>query len=46
MLIKTYGETADQNRPERKYSPGVCTGVKGRKVMGNPNARYVSKSCL
>lgn len=44
MLIKTYGETADLGGPERKYSPGVCTGVKGRKVEGNPDARYVSTS--
>jgi IS1 family transposase len=44
MLIKTYGETADVKGPERKYSPGVCTGVRGRKVTGNPNARYVSTS--
>ncbi len=44
MLIKSYGETADLGGPERKYSPGVCTGVKGRKVEGRPDARYVSTS--
>jgi IS1 family transposase/lambda repressor-like predicted transcriptional regulator len=44
MLIKTYGETPDIGGPERKYSPGVCTGVKGRKVTGRPDARYVSTS--
>jgi hypothetical protein len=30
--------------PERKYSPGVCTGIKKRRVEGNPDARYVSTS--
>ncbi|HWY15594.1 MAG TPA: IS1 family transposase [Rhizomicrobium sp.] len=44
MLIKTYGETADLGGPERKYSPGVCTGIKGRKVEGRPDARYISTS--
>ena len=44
MLIKSYGETADLGGPERKYSPGVCTGVKGRKVEDRPDARYVSTS--
>jgi IS1 family transposase len=44
MLIKTYGETPDLGGPERKYSPGVCTGVKGKKVTGRPDARYVSTS--
>ncbi len=44
MLIKTYGETPDVGGPERKYSPGVCTGVKGRKIEGRPDARYVSTS--
>jgi IS1 family transposase len=44
MLIKTYGETPDLGGPERKYSPGICTGVKGKKVTGRPDARYVSTS--
>ena len=43
QLIKHYGETPDAG-PERKYSPGVCTGVTGCKIVGNPNARYVSTS--
>jgi hypothetical protein len=44
MLIKHYGETPENAGPERKYSPGVCTGVTGKKVTGNPNANYVSTS--
>lgn len=43
MLIKHYGETPDAG-PERKYSPGVCTGITGKKITGNPNANYVSTS--
>jgi IS1 family transposase len=43
MLIKHYGETPDSG-PERKYSPGVCTGITGKKIMGHPNANYVSTS--
>jgi IS1 family transposase len=44
MLIKTYGETPDVGGPERKYSPGVCTGIVGKKIQGRPDARYVSTS--
>lgn len=43
MLIKHYGETPDTG-PEKKYSPGVCTGVTGKKIAGRPNANYVSTS--
>lgn len=43
QLIKHYGETPDSG-PEKKYSPGVCTGVTGRKIVGNPNANYVCTS--
>lgn len=43
MLIKHYGETPDAG-PERKYSPGVCTGITGKKIAGRPDARYVSTS--
>ena len=43
QLIKSYGETPDAG-PERKYSPGVCTGIKKRAVIGRPNADYVSTS--
>jgi IS1 family transposase len=43
QLIKSYSETPDV-APERKYSPGVCTGVSARKVTGRPDARHVSTS--
>jgi IS1 family transposase len=44
MLVKLYSETPDAHGPERKYSPGVCTGAKKRKIEGNPDRRYVSTS--
>ncbi len=44
MLIKLYGDSADQKGPERKYSPGECTGAIKRKIEGNPDARFVSTS--
>ncbi|HEX5280574.1 MAG TPA: hypothetical protein VFW28_10895 [Micropepsaceae bacterium] len=44
MLVKLYSETPGQNGPERKYSPGVCTGAKKRRVMGNPDITMVSTS--
>lgn len=43
MLIKLYGEEATVG-PERKYSPGVCTGAKKVKIAGNPDRSKVSTS--
>jgi hypothetical protein len=43
QLIKNYSETPDIG-PERKYSPGICTGVCARRVTGRPDARHVSTS--
>jgi IS1 family transposase len=43
QLIKSYGETPDAG-PERKYSPGVCTGIKKRDVMGEPDVNSISTS--
>jgi len=43
QVIKNYSETPETG-PERKYSPGVCTGVWGKKITGNPNALHVSTS--
>lgn len=43
QLIKNYSETPDVG-PERKYSPGICTGVCARRVTGRPDARQVSTS--
>ncbi len=44
MLVKHYGATADANGPERKYSPGICTGTTKRQIEGKPDARHVSTS--
>lgn len=44
MLVKLYSETPDQKGPERKYSPGTCTGAVARKIEGKPDAQYVSTS--
>lgn len=38
------GRQSYQSRTERKYSPGICTSVYGKKVTGNPDARHVSTS--
>jgi hypothetical protein len=43
QLIKSYSETPDK-APERKYSPGICTGVSTRRIEGEPDARHVSTS--
>jgi len=43
MLVKLYGETGNTG-PERKYSPGICTGALKRQVEGKPEARHVSTS--
>jgi IS1 family transposase len=44
MLIKLYGESADQSGPERKYSPGVCIGAKQREIVGAPDPAHISTS--
>lgn len=43
QLIKVYSETPDAG-PERKYSPGICTGTYGKRITGKPDARHVSTS--
>jgi IS1 family transposase len=44
QLVKHYGPTADQAGPERKYSPGVCTGITKRRINGKPIKALVSTS--
>lgn len=44
MLVKLYGESADHNGPERKYSPGVCIGARKEPIMGRPDKAAVSTS--
>jgi IS1 family transposase len=44
QLIKTYSETPDQKGPERKYSPGICTGIYTKEITGRPDATHISTS--
>ena len=41
QLVKMYG-----NSPEgqRRYSPAVCTGIKKKNIVGNPDEKHVSTS--
>jgi len=43
QLVKHYSETPDRG-PARKYSPGICTGIKKMAVYGNPDEAHVSTS--
>jgi len=43
-LIKLFGEPKGVTSPERKYSPGVCTGIIKEPVFGNPDMEKVSTS--
>ena len=44
QLVKLYGSTADQRRPERRYSPSVCLGAESIPVNGDPNPDHISTS--
>lgn len=43
QLVKLYGELGGKG-PEKRYSPAECTGIKKRRVEGNPDERHVSTS--
>jgi hypothetical protein len=43
QLVKHYSETPDKG-PARKYSPGICTGIKKSAVYGEPDMAHVSTS--
>ena len=43
QLVKLYGDVKGKT-PERKYSPSECTGIKKRRVEGNPDEAHVSTS--
>jgi hypothetical protein len=42
-LVKLYGKLGGKG-PEKRYSPAKCTGIKKRRVEGNPDERHVSTS--
>lgn len=44
QLVKLYGENVGGKRAERKYSPAECTGIKKRRVEGDPDMAAVSTS--
>ncbi len=44
QLVKLYGEPRGLPKHERKYSPAVCTGIKKRKVSGDPDEAKISTS--
>lgn len=44
QLVKHYGESGNQAGPERKYSPGICTGITKRRMLGQPHKALVSTS--
>jgi IS1 family transposase len=44
QLVKHYGESANGAGPERKYSPGICTGISKRRMLGQPYKALVSTS--
>ena len=44
MLIKIYGSATGTKGHEKKYSPAECTGIKKRRIEGNPDKKLVSTS--
>lgn len=44
QLVKHYGESGNAAGPERKYSPGICTGISKRRLVGRPHKALVSTS--
>lgn len=44
MLVKYYSETPGQTGAERKYSPGVCAGIRKTHIMGSPDHAAISTS--
>ena len=44
QLVKHYGESSNAAGPERKYSPGICSGIAKRRLVGQPLKALVSTS--
>lgn len=44
MLQKIYGPDTNVNRPEARYSPGVCLGAKKVYICGYPDEKHISTS--
>ena len=43
QLVKLYGSTGG-NGPEKRYSPAECTGIKKKRIQGDPDEASVSTS--
>lgn len=44
QLVKLYTPESGSSRPERKYSPGECTGSKKQVIYGRPDEKFISTS--
>jgi len=44
QLVKMYGGNEGTNVQEKKYSPAECTGIKTKRITGDPNPKFVSTS--
>jgi len=44
QLIKIYGRTGDDKKPNRRYSPAICLGADHHTVTGKPDAAHISTS--
>src|SRR5579862_34607 len=45
QLVKFYGNDPSA-KPERRYSPGVCTGTERRTILGDPDPDHISTSYI
>jgi hypothetical protein len=43
-LVKIYGRTGDDKKPNRRYSPAVCIGSDATVITGSPDKSKVSTS--
>ena len=46
QIHKLYGSTADESKPERRYSPAQCVGCEKKPKIGNPDPKHISTSYI
>jgi hypothetical protein len=44
QLVKLYGSDSNPQKPERRYSPGVCLEAIPNRVSGDPDPEHISTS--
>jgi IS1 family transposase len=44
QLIKIYGRTGDDRKPNRRYSPSICLGAEPTVISGSPDKTKISTS--